>query len=56
MQSKKQLPMDLNGDVIKFLLVIPSCDGVRLEMSKITYILLSKMLGGSRYQDLIITC
>lgn len=49
--------MDLNDDVIKFLLIMLNCNDIKLEMRRILHILLSRMLGWSRYQEnLIITC
>jgi hypothetical protein len=49
--------MDLNGEVVKFLRIIMlNCNDIKLEMRIIPHILLSRMLGWSRYQEnLIIT-
>jgi len=42
---------DGSDDVIMFLLIIHNCNDSRLEMGRIPYILLSRMLGWSRYQE-----
>jgi len=48
---------DGSDDVIKFLLTIPCRNDIKLEMRKMPYISLSRMLGWSYYQEnLIITC